>query len=155
MLDGFRYAPFNDLQALAAMLGPKTCAIMVEPVQGEGGVNVPSPDYLEGLRELCQAHQLLLIYDEVQCGIGRTGTLFAYEHEGVPPDIMTLAKSLAGGVPIGAILAAERATADAERITAAVREFADVTGNLEFVARNVIIWRLKKGLPYTVKGIWP
>jgi acetylornithine aminotransferase/acetylornithine/N-succinyldiaminopimelate aminotransferase len=107
LLDGFRYAPFNDLQALAAMLGPKTCAIMVEPVQGEGGVNVPSPDYLEGLRELCQAHQLLLIYDEVQCGIGRTGTLFAYEHEGVPPDIMTLAKSLAGGVPIGAMLARE------------------------------------------------
>jgi acetylornithine aminotransferase/acetylornithine/N-succinyldiaminopimelate aminotransferase len=107
LLDGFRYAPFNDLQALAAMLGPKTCAIMVEPVQGEGGVNVPSPDYLKGLRELCQAHQLLLIYDEVQCGIGRTGTLFAYEHEGVPPDIMTLAKSLAGGVPIGAMLARE------------------------------------------------
>lgn len=107
LLDGFRYAPFNDLQALAAMLGPKTCAIMVEPVQGEGGVNVPSPDYLKGLRELCQAHQLLLIYDEVQCGIGRTGQLFAYEHEGVPPDIMTLAKSLAGGVPIGAMLARE------------------------------------------------
>ena len=107
LLDGFKYAPFNDLQALAQMITPKTCAIMVEPVQGEGGVNISSPGYLKGLRALCEAHQLLLIYNEVQCGIGRTGKLFAYEHEGVPPDIMTLAKSLAGGVPIGAMLARE------------------------------------------------
>ncbi len=107
LLDGFKYAPFNDLPALARMITPKTCAIMVEPIQGEGGVNIPSPGYLKGLRELCEAYQLLLIYDEVQCGIGRTGTLFAYEHEGIPPDIMTLAKSLAGGVPIGAMLARE------------------------------------------------
>ena len=89
------------------MITPKTCALMVEPIQGEGGVNVPSPGYLQGLRRLCEQYQLLLIYDEVQCGIGRTGRLFAYEHEGVPPDIMTLAKSLAGGVPIGAMLARE------------------------------------------------
>jgi acetylornithine/succinyldiaminopimelate/putrescine aminotransferase len=107
LLEGFRYAPFDDLQALERMITAKTCAIMIEPVQGEGGVNVPSPGYLKGLRALCDRHQLLLIYDEVQCGIGRTGTLFAYEHEGVPPDIMTLAKSLAGGVPIGALLARE------------------------------------------------
>ncbi len=107
LLDGFKYAPFNDLHTLAQMITPKTCAIMVEPLQGEGGVNVPSPSYLKGLRELCDARQLLLIYDEVQCGIGRTGTLFAYEHDSMPPDIMTLAKSLAGGVPIGAMLARE------------------------------------------------
>jgi acetylornithine/N-succinyldiaminopimelate aminotransferase len=107
LLEGFTYAPFDDLQALERMITPKTCAVMVEPVQGEGGVNVPSPGYLNGLRQLCDARQLLLIYDEVQCGIGRTGKLFAYEHEGVPPDIMTLAKSLAGGVPIGALLARE------------------------------------------------
>jgi predicted acetylornithine/succinylornithine family transaminase len=107
LLEGFQYAPFNDLQALERMITPKTCAVMIEPVQGEGGVNVPSPGYLKGLRQLCDARQLLLIYDEVQCGIGRTGKLFAYEHEGVPPDIMTLAKSLAGGVPIGALLAHE------------------------------------------------
>ena len=80
----FTYAPFNDLQALEQMITPKTCAVMVEPIQGEGGVNVPSPGYLKGLRELCDRHQLLLIYDEVQCGIGRTGKLFAYEHEGCP-----------------------------------------------------------------------
>jgi predicted acetylornithine/succinylornithine family transaminase len=107
LLDGFRYAPFDNLQVLGQMISPKTCAIMVEPIQGEGGVNVPSRGYLQGLRELCATHQLLLIYDEVQCGIGRTGKLFAYEHEGVAPDIMTLAKSLAGGVPIGAMLARE------------------------------------------------
>jgi acetylornithine/N-succinyldiaminopimelate aminotransferase len=107
LLDGFTYAPFNDLKALEQMITPKTCAIMVEPIQGEGGVNVPSPGYLKGLREFCEARQLLLIYDEVQCGIGRTGKLFAYEHEGIAPDIMTLAKSLAGGVPIGAMLARE------------------------------------------------
>jgi predicted acetylornithine/succinylornithine family transaminase len=111
LLDGFRYAPFDDLPALERMITPKTCAIMVEPIQGEGGVNVPSPGYLKGVRELCEAHQLLLIYDEVQCGIGRTGRLFAYEHDGVPPDIMTLAKSLAGGVPIGALLAREEVAA--------------------------------------------
>lgn len=107
LLDGFTYAPFNDVRALAQMITPKTCAIMVEPVQGEGGVNIPNQDYLKSVRELCDTHQLLLIYDEVQCGIGRTGKLFAYEHDGVPPDIMTLAKSLAGGVPIGAMLARE------------------------------------------------
>ncbi len=107
LLEGFTYAPFNDLQTLEGMITPRTCAIMVEPVQGEGGVNLPSPGYLKGLRELCERHQLLLIYDEVQCGLGRTGKLFAYEHEQVPPDIMTLAKSLAGGVPIGAMLARE------------------------------------------------
>jgi acetylornithine/N-succinyldiaminopimelate aminotransferase len=107
LLDGFTYAPFNDLPALEQMITPKTCALMVEPIQGEGGVNVPGPGYLQGLRTLCDKHQLLLIYDEVQCGIGRTGRLFAYEHDGVAPDIMTLAKSLAGGVPIGAMLARE------------------------------------------------
>ena len=105
LLEGFRYAPFDDLKAVEQMITPKTCAVMIEPIQGEGGVNVPSPGYLQGLRELCEAHRLLLVYDEVQCGIGRTGRLFAYEHEGVAPDIMTLAKSLAGGVPIGAMLA--------------------------------------------------
>ncbi|MBI3328048.1 MAG: acetylornithine transaminase [Nitrospinae bacterium] len=108
LLDGFAYAPFNDVPALARLITPKTCAIMLEPVQGEGGVHVPSLDYLKGVRELCDARHVLLIYDEVQCGIGRTGDLFAHEHEGVPPDIMTLAKSLAGGVPIGAMLAREQ-----------------------------------------------
>ncbi|RMF92651.1 MAG: acetylornithine transaminase [Nitrospinota bacterium] len=107
LLQGFVHVPFNDLQAVEAAITERTCAVLVEPIQGEGGVNVPDPGYLRGLREICDRHKLLLIYDEVQTGIGRTGKLFAYEHEEVPPDIMTLAKSLAGGVPIGAMLATE------------------------------------------------
>jgi predicted acetylornithine/succinylornithine family transaminase len=109
LVSGFVHVPFNDLNAVEKAILDRTCAIMVEPIQGEGGVNVPEQHYLRGLRELCTEHKLLLIYDEVQTGIGRTGKLFAYEHYDVPPDIMTLAKSLAGGVPIGAMLATEEA----------------------------------------------
>jgi len=104
-LEGFRYAPFDDLAATEAAISERTIAIMVEPIQGEGGVNVPQPGYLKGLRDLCDRNGLLLILDEVQTGMGRTGKLFAYEHEGIQPDIMTLAKALGGGIPIGAMLA--------------------------------------------------
>ena len=104
-LEGFRYVPFDDLAATEAAISDRTIAIMVEPIQGEGGVNMPQPGYLKGLRELCDRNGLLLILDEVQTGMGRTGKLFAYEHEGVAPDIMTLAKALGGGLPIGAMLA--------------------------------------------------
>ncbi|MBI2876614.1 MAG: acetylornithine transaminase [Candidatus Tectomicrobia bacterium] len=107
LLPGLRHIPFGDLAAAEAALSPQTCAILVEPIQGEGGVKIPPPDYLPGLRRLCDRHGLLLIYDEVQTGMGRTGTLFAYEDFQAPPDIMTLAKALAGGVPIGAMLARE------------------------------------------------
>lgn len=105
LVPGFRYIPFNDIPAAEQAVNGKTCAVMVEPVQGEGGVNVPGPDYLPALREICDKRGALLIFDEVQCGMGRTGRLFACEHFGVWPDIMTLAKSLGGGVPIGAMLA--------------------------------------------------
>lgn len=105
ILPGFRYVPFGELETLRAAVTASTCAIMLEPVQGEGGVNVPPPGYLQAVRELCDAHGLLLIYDEVQVGCGRTGSLWAYEQEGVEPDVMTLAKALAGGPPIGAMLA--------------------------------------------------
>ncbi|MBI3249336.1 MAG: acetylornithine transaminase [Deltaproteobacteria bacterium] len=104
-LEGFRYVPFDDLAATEAAISDRTVAIMVEPIQGEGGVNMPRPGYLEGLRDLCNRNGLLLILDEVQTGMGRTGKLFAYEHEGIAPDIMTLAKALGGGLPIGAMLA--------------------------------------------------
>ena len=104
-LEGFRYVPFDDLAATEAAISERTIAIMVEPIQGEGGVNVPQPGYLKGLRDLCDRNGLLLILDEVQTGMGRTGKLFAYEHEGIQPDIMTLAKALGGGLPIGAMLA--------------------------------------------------
>jgi acetylornithine/N-succinyldiaminopimelate aminotransferase len=105
LLEGFRYVPFDDLNATEAALSERTVAILVEPIQGEGGVNIPGPGYLKGLRALCDRHGLLLILDEVQTGMGRTGKLFAYQHEDVTPDIITLAKALGGGLPIGAMLA--------------------------------------------------
>jgi predicted acetylornithine/succinylornithine family transaminase len=104
LMPGFKYVPFDDIGAVRNAIDPKTCAVMVEPIQGEGGVNCPSEGYLKVLREICDQKGLLLIFDEVQVGMGRTGKLFAYEHEGVEPDMLTLAKSLAGGVPIGALL---------------------------------------------------
>ena len=107
LMPGFKYVSFNDLDAVRKAVDSKTCAILVEPIQGEGGVNCPGSGYLEGLRKICDENGLLLIFDEVQVGMGRTGKLFAYEHYGIEPDIMTLAKSLAGGVPIGALLMKE------------------------------------------------
>lgn len=108
LLDGFTYVPFNNLQALEAAISNKTCGIMVEPIQGEGGVNVPDANYLAKVREICDRHNILLIVDEVQTGIGRTGKLFAYEHSGIKPDIMTLAKALGNGFPVGAMLATDK-----------------------------------------------
>lgn len=105
---GFRYVPFNDIEAMKEAISEKTCAVMLEPIQGEGGIRVPSDDYLREVRRLCDQTGALLILDEVQTGIGRTGKLFAYEHFGIKPDIMTLAKALGGGVPIGAMLATEK-----------------------------------------------
>lgn len=105
--EGFSHCTFNDINALEAALSERTCAIMVEPIQGEGGVNIPSEGYLEEIRDLCDQKGLLLIFDEVQTGMGRTGRLFAYEHHGIVPDVMTLAKGIAGGLPMGAILAKE------------------------------------------------
>jgi acetylornithine aminotransferase/acetylornithine/N-succinyldiaminopimelate aminotransferase len=102
--DGFVHVPFGDLAALASSITTKTCAIMCEPLQGEGGVRPLGSEYLHGIRSLCDEHGLLLIFDEVQTGMGRTGTLFAYEQYGVTPDIMTLAKALGNGMPIGAML---------------------------------------------------
>jgi acetylornithine/N-succinyldiaminopimelate aminotransferase len=108
LLPGFKYVNFNDVDALKSAVTPKTCAILIEPVQGEGGVNIPSDDYFQQVRELCDEAGILLIFDEVQTGMGRTGKLFAYEHFGIQPDIMTLAKGLGGGTPIGAMLATDR-----------------------------------------------
>lgn len=107
LVPGFVYAPFNDFAAIESLVTDKTAAIMLEPIQGEGGVHVADQAYLKNLRELCTQKDILLIFDEVQTGMGRTGTLFAYEQLGVEPDIMTLAKGLGGGMPIGACLAKE------------------------------------------------
>lgn len=101
----FKHVPINDLHALEETINEQTCAIMLEPVQGEGGINILSPEYIRGVRELCDKHGILMILDEVQTGLGRTGRMFCYEHFGVEPDIFTLAKALGGGVPIGAICA--------------------------------------------------
>jgi acetylornithine/N-succinyldiaminopimelate aminotransferase len=105
LLPGFGYAPFGNLDAMAKLIDSETIAIMVEPIQGEGGINIPPAGYLEGLRELCDRHQLLLIFDEVQTGMGRTGTWYAHQHWNAQPDIVTLAKALAGGVAAGGLLA--------------------------------------------------
>jgi acetylornithine/N-succinyldiaminopimelate aminotransferase len=108
MLEGFAYAPYGDLEAAKELVGPQTAAILVEPIQGEGGVNVPPEGFLRGLRELCDEHEALLIFDEVQTGAGRPGHLYAYQGMGVVPDVLTSAKGLGGGVPVGAMLAREQ-----------------------------------------------
>ncbi len=105
LLPGFKHIPFNDLLAAERAIDSRTCAVLVEPIQGESGVRVPDDAYLPGLRQLCSDREVLLILDEVQTGMGRTGRLFAYEHSRIEPDIMTLAKGLGGGLPIGAMLA--------------------------------------------------
>ena len=107
LLEGFTFVPFNDLESLDRALDESVCAVMLEPIQGEGGVVVPDAGYLKGVKALCQDREALLIFDEVQVGMGRTGRLFAHEHCGITPDIMTLAKALGNGLPIGAMLAIE------------------------------------------------
>ncbi|KUG24211.1 acetylornithine aminotransferase [hydrocarbon metagenome] len=108
LLEGFTYVPFNDLKALEKAISGKTCGVMLEPIQGEAGVNIPDENYLSEVRRICDRHGILLILDEVQTGIGRTGKLFAYEHSGIKPDIMTLAKALGNGLPVGAMMATDK-----------------------------------------------
>jgi len=105
LLAGFSFASYGDLDAAARLIDSETCAILVEPIQGEGGINLPPDGYLQGLRELCDRHRLLLIFDEVQAGMGRTGRWFSHHHWNVQPDVITLAKALAGGVAAGALIA--------------------------------------------------
>ena len=105
LLPGFKHVAYGDIDALQQAISPATCAIILEPIQGEGGIQIPPPNYFKAVRKLCDEHQLLLILDEIQTGLGRTGSLFAYQQEGIEPDVMTLAKALGGGVPIGAMVA--------------------------------------------------
>jgi len=109
LLPGFDYAPFNDLDAALALVDDNTAGFMVETVQGEGGMTAGTPEFITGLRKACDEHGMLLILDEIQCGYGRTGKFFAYEHYGIEPDIMTVAKGIGGGFPLGACLATEEA----------------------------------------------
>ncbi len=107
LLEGFDFVPFNDIEAVEKAVGPNTCAVIAEPIQGEGGLRVPADGYLKNLRRVCDENGILLIFDEIQTGMGRTGKLFAHQHFDMVPDIMTLAKALGNGLPIGAMLATE------------------------------------------------
>jgi len=109
LLEGFTVVPFDDLEAATAAIDDDTAGFLIEPIQGEGGVRPASPEFLQGLRALCDAYDLLLVFDEVQCGVARTGTLYAYEQYGVTPDILATAKGIGGGFPLGACLATEKA----------------------------------------------
>lgn len=106
--EGFKYVPFNDISALENAITEKTCGVMLEPIQGEGGIKIPGDDYLKKVRKICDDRGILMILDEVQVGMGRTGKLFAHEHYGIKPDIMTLAKAMGNGFPVGAMLAIDR-----------------------------------------------
>ncbi|WP_068095008.1 aspartate aminotransferase family protein [Novosphingobium rosa] len=109
LLPGFKYVEFGDLEAAKAAIGPNTAGFLIEPIQGEGGIKVPPEDFLPGLRALCDEHDLMLVFDEVQTGVARTGTFYAYEQLGAVPDIMSTAKGIGGGFPLGACLASEKA----------------------------------------------
>lgn len=109
LLEGFKYVDFDDLEGAKAAMGPNTAGFLVEPIQGEGGIRDASEEFLQGLRALCDEHDLVLIFDEVQCGVARTGTLYAYEQYGITPDVMATAKGIGGGFPMGACLATEKA----------------------------------------------
>ena len=109
LLSGFRYVEFNDLEGAKNAIGPQTAGFLVEPVQGEGGIRVGTPEFLTGLRELADELDLMLVFDEVQCGVARSGTLYAYEQYGIAPDILATAKGIGGGFPLGACLATEKA----------------------------------------------
>ena len=109
LLAGFKYAEFDDLEAAKAQMGPNTAGFLVEPIQGEGGIRPASDEFIQGLRALADEHDLMLVFDEVQCGVARTGKMYAYEHYGVEPDILATAKGIGGGFPLGACLATETA----------------------------------------------
>ncbi|MBS3648559.1 aspartate aminotransferase family protein [Pseudaminobacter sp. 19-2017] len=158
-VDGFDQVPFGDIEAVDRAIGPETAAILIEPVQGEGGIREVPAQAMRRLRELCDQHGLLLIYDEVQCGIGRTGKLFAYERSGVAPDLMAIAKGIGGGFPMGACLATEEAASGmtpgvhgttfggnplAMAVGNAVLDVVLADGFLEAVSRKSLL--LKQGL---------
>jgi len=155
---GFINAEYNNIEAIKAATTDKTCAVMLEPIQGEGGVNIPDDDYLKAVRAWCDEKGILLILDEIQTGIGRTGTLFAYEQYGVEPDVMTLAKGLASGIPIGAILAKDSAS-----VFAPGEHGSTFGGNpvacaaayatLEFIIDNDVAGNAKRMGQYLIAGL--
>ena len=155
---GFINVEYNNIEAIKAATTKQTCAVMLEPVQGEGGVNIPDNNYLTAVRAWCDQEGILLILDEIQTGLGRTGTLFAYEQYGIEPDIMTLAKGLASGIPIGAILAKERAsvfTPGEHGSTYGGNPLACAAGyaTLKYVVDNDIAGKVKSVGQYLITGL--
>jgi acetylornithine/N-succinyldiaminopimelate aminotransferase len=160
MLPGVKFADFNDLDSVKALINDKTCAIIFETVQGEGGIYPATEAFIKGVRALCDEHDILLILDEIQCGMGRTGEMFAWQHYGVKPDIMTSAKALGCGVPVGAFLMTERV---AEKSLAPGDHGTTYGGNpfvgaavdkvLEMMERDHITEHVKKVAPYLEKKI--
>lgn len=160
LLPGVKFADFNDLDSVKALINDKTCAIIFETVQGEGGIYPATEAFIKGVRALCDEHDILLILDEIQCGMGRTGEMFAWQHYGVKPDIMTSAKALGCGVPVGAFLMTERV---AEKSLAPGDHGTTYGGNpfvgaavdkvLEMMERDHIIEHVKKVAPYLEKKL--
>lgn len=158
LIAGFKNVEYNNFEAIKAATTSQTCAVMLEPLQGEGGVNVPGDDYLAAVRAWCDERGILLILDEIQTGVGRTGTLFAYEQHGIEPDIMTLAKGLANGVPIGAILAKDKASVFApgeHGSTFGGNPLACAVGyaTLKFIVDNDIAGNVKRVGEYLAGGL--
>ena len=160
LLPGVKFADFNDLDSVKALINDKTCAIILETVQGEGGIYPATEAFIKGVRALCDEHDILLILDEIQCGMGRTGEMFAWQHYGVKPDIMTSAKALGCGVPVGAFLMTERV---AEKSLAPGDHGTTYGGNpfvgaavdkvLEMMERDHITEHVKKVAPYLEKKL--
>ena len=160
LLPGVKFADFNDLDSVKALINDKTCAIIFETVQGEGGIYPATEAFIKGVRALCDEHDILLILDEIQCGMGRTGEMFAWQHYGVKPDIMTSAKALGCGVPVGAFLMTERV---AEKSLAPGDHGTTYGGNpfvgaavdkvLEMMERDHITEHVKKVAPYLVQKL--
>ena len=160
LLPGVKFADFNDLDSVKALINDKTCAIIFETVQGEGGIYPATEAFIKGVRALCDEHDILLILDEIQCGMGRTGKMFAWQHYGVKPDIMTSAKALGCGVPVGAFLMTERV---AEKSLAPGDHGTTYGGNpfvgaavdkvLEMMERDHITEHVKKVAPYLEKKL--
>ena len=158
LLPGVKFADFNDLESVKALINEKTCAIIFETVQGEGGIYPATEEFMKGVRALCDEHDILLILDEIQCGMGRTGEMFAWQHYGVKPDIMTSAKALGCGVPVGAFMMTERV---AEKSLAPGDHGTTYGGNpfvgaavdkvLEMMERDHITDHVKKVAPYLEK----
>lgn len=146
------HVPFNDLHAVKAVMDDHTCAVVVEPIQGEGGVQAATPEFLKGLRDLCDEHQALLVFDEVQCGMGRTGDLFAYMHYGVTPDILTSAKALGGGFPVSAMLTTQEIARPSMSVRM-VQPMAVIRWPVRWLARHsILLIRQRYYKAFTLSG---